>query len=122
MDPADRYYVGTCTHVGESDEIDACARRRLTWLDGMHGEGLRVEVALCDDAPVGFLYVMPIEVCPWGPLGRDLSVIPCLVVPGEVQGRGAGRAFEVRSLALCGLKLGQGIPRPKASPERNHAH
>jgi GNAT superfamily N-acetyltransferase len=90
MDPADRYYVGTCTHVGESDEIDACAQRRLAWLDSMHAEGLRVKVALCGDAPVGFLYLMPIEICPWGPRGRDLSVIPCLVVSGKVRGRGAG--------------------------------
>lgn len=26
MGSADEYYVSTCTHVGESDEIDACAR------------------------------------------------------------------------------------------------
>jgi GNAT superfamily N-acetyltransferase len=93
MDPADEYYVGTCTHVGESDEIDACARRRLEWLHGMHGEGLRVKVALWGDDPVGFLHVMPIEICPWGPRGQDLSVIPCLVVSGKVEGRGVGRAL-----------------------------
>jgi GNAT superfamily N-acetyltransferase/thiol-disulfide isomerase/thioredoxin len=93
MDPADEYYVATCTHVGESDEIDACAERRLAWLESMHSEGLRVKVALCDDAPVGFLYVMPIEICPWGPRGRDLSVIPCLVASRKVKGRGAGRAL-----------------------------
>ncbi len=93
MTPADQYYVGTCTHVGESDEIDASARRRLAWLRGMHGEGLRVKVALCDDAPVGFLYVMPVEICPWGPRGRDLSVIPCLVASGKVKGKGVGRAL-----------------------------
>jgi GNAT superfamily N-acetyltransferase len=93
MEPADEYYVGTCSHVDESDEIDACARRRLAWLDNIHSEGLRVKVALCENAPVGFLYVMPIEICPWGPRGRDLSVIPCLVASEKVRGRGVGRAL-----------------------------
>jgi len=93
MEPADEYYVSTCTHEGESDEIDACARRRLAWLKGMYAQGLRVKVALRDDQRVGFLYLMPIEVCPWGPLGRDLMAIPCLVVQDKAKGRGVGRAL-----------------------------
>ena len=93
MEPADEYYVATCTHVGESDEIDACARRRLAWLHSMHSEGLRVKVAHLYDSPAGFLYLMPIEICPWGPRGHDLSVIPCLVASGKVRGRGVGRAL-----------------------------
>jgi len=93
MDPSDEYYVGTCTHVNESDEIDACASRRLVWLQGMYDRGLRVKVALYDSQPVGFLYVMPIETCPWGPRGRDLAVIPCLVAQEKVKGKGVGRAL-----------------------------
>jgi GNAT superfamily N-acetyltransferase len=93
MEPADEYYVATCTHVGESDEIDACARRRLARLHSMHGEGLRVKVAHLRDSPAGFLYIMPIEICPWGPWGRDLSVIPCLVASGKVKGSGVGTAL-----------------------------
>jgi len=32
MLPEDEYFVSTCTHENESDEIDASARRRLAWL------------------------------------------------------------------------------------------
>ena len=109
MEPADEYYVGTCTHTNESVEFDACARRRLAWLKGMHQKGLRVKVALYDGDQVGFLYVMPIEVCPWGPLGRDLMAIPCLYVQERAKGRGVGRALiqaaeqEARSQRKKGL-------------------
>jgi predicted GNAT family acetyltransferase len=36
---------------------------------------------------------MPIEACPWGPLGRDLAAFPCLVAHSEVKGQGVGRAL-----------------------------
>ena len=93
MDATSEYFVGTCTHVDESDEIDACAKRRIIWLRNMYKRGLRVKVALLDDRPVGFLYVMPIEVCPWGPLGKDLMVIPCLFVLNKQKNQGAGSAL-----------------------------
>lgn len=41
MDEGHEYFVGTCAHVGESEEIDACSRRRLPWLKAMHNKGLR---------------------------------------------------------------------------------
>lgn len=88
MDATDEYFVGTCTHTDESDEIDSCARRRLVWLRGMHEKGLRVKVATLNGERAGFLYVIPIEFCPWGPLGHDLLVIPCLYVPKKVMGWG----------------------------------
>ena len=89
----DEYFVGTCTHVHESEEIDACAERRLAWLHRTYEAGARTKVALLDGKRVGFLYVMPIEVSPWGPVGRELMVIPCLYVIERAQGRGAGRAL-----------------------------
>lgn len=93
MEAADELYVGTCTHVNESDEIDACAQRRIPWLQAMHAKGLRVKVALLDSKPVGFLYLMPIEISPWGPLGQDLMVVPCLVVAEKAKHRGIGRTL-----------------------------
>jgi len=93
MEPADEYYVGTCTHTNESDEFDACARRRLAWFRGMYDDGLRVKVALYEGDRVAFLHVMPIEICPWGPLGRDLMAIPCLGVEEKVERKGVGRAL-----------------------------
>jgi GNAT superfamily N-acetyltransferase len=93
MDPSTEYFVGTCSHVGESAEIDACGRRRLDWLKAMRGEGLRVNVALLEGEAVGFIYSMPVEKCPWGPAGRDLTVIPCLWVLEKGRGVGAGRGL-----------------------------
>jgi len=93
MNETTEYFVGTCSHVDESDEIDATAKRRIKWFRGMHKKGLRVKVALLDDSPVGFLYVMPIEICPWGPLGKDLMVIPCLCVLNKEKNQGAGSAL-----------------------------
>ena len=93
MDPSTEYFVGTCSHVGESAEIDACGRRRLGWLNEMRERGLRVHVALLDSGPVGFIYSMPIEVSPWGPAGRDLTAVPCLWIPEKGHGVGAGRGL-----------------------------
>lgn len=109
MDTPDEYFVGTCTHVGESDEIDVSAHRRIIWLRDMHQKGLRVKVAVLDGNWVGFLHIIPIEICPWGPRGRDLLVIPCLVVSKRASHRDVGRALidaaeeEVRGQKRKGL-------------------
>jgi len=97
MDTMDEYFVGTCTHVDESEEADACAQRRLCWLRDKYEKGLRVKVAILDGSQVGFLYVMPIEICPWGPLGQDLSAIPCLFVKRKAEGKGVGRALILKA-------------------------
>ncbi len=49
MDTTTEYFVGTCSHVDESDEIDAASKRRTKWFRDMHKKGLRVKVALLDD-------------------------------------------------------------------------
>ena len=103
------YYVGTCTHVGESEEIDACARTRRSWLERMYAEGVRVKVAFAGENPAGFAYVLPIGVSPWGPLGEDLAVLPCLVAQSQFRGQGVGRALitaaeeEARRQGFAGL-------------------
>ena len=93
MGAEDELYVASCTHVGERDEWDACAQRRIVWLHHMHGQGLRVKVAIVDGKQAGFLYLLPIENAPSGPVGRDLSVIQCLTVEEWAKGRGAGRGL-----------------------------
>jgi GNAT superfamily N-acetyltransferase len=93
MQPSDEYFVGTCTHTNESKETDSCASRRLAWLRTMHEKGSRVKVATVDGKRAGFLHAMPIEISPWGPLGRDLLVIPCLVSVDK--GHGLGKALLV---------------------------
>ncbi len=97
MNAKSEYFVGTCTHVADTpeiltrDEIDASAKRRIAWLREMHKQGSRVKVAFIDGQPVGFIHLIPIEVCPWGPIGEDLMVIPCLAVIEKARHRGAGR-------------------------------
>jgi len=91
MEGSDEYFVGTCTHTNESEEMDLCAGKRLAWLKAMHEKGLRVKVAAFGGQRAGFLHVIPIEHCPWGPLGRDLLVIPCLYVANK--GHGVGKAL-----------------------------
>jgi GNAT superfamily N-acetyltransferase len=91
MEPADEYFAGTCTHTDESEEMDSSARRRLAWLNAMDDKGSRVKVASVNSERVGFLHVIPIEFCPWGPLGRDLLVIPCLVSVNK--GHGVAKAL-----------------------------
>src|SRR4030042_367468 len=93
MEDTYEYFVGSCSHINETDEIDACAKRRIVWLRDMQDKGLRVKVAVLDGSQVGFLYVMPIEICPWGPLGEDLMVITCLWVVKKALNRGIGRAL-----------------------------
>ena len=90
IDACSEYFVGTSSHVGESEEIDACARKRVAWLRQMYDRGLRAKVAMLEGNPVGFIYVMPIGICPWGPIGQGLAVVPCLWVLNEVRGRGIG--------------------------------
>jgi GNAT superfamily N-acetyltransferase len=93
MQTDDEYYVSSCSHVNESAEIDASAGRRLAWFKKMYERGLRIKVATLDGKHAGFIYVMPIEVCPWGPLGRDLAALPCLYSHGDEKGQGVGRAL-----------------------------
>jgi GNAT superfamily N-acetyltransferase len=93
MTPDDEYYVGSCTHENESAEIDACCKRRLAWLKDNYEYGVRAKAALLDGERVGFIYVIPIEACPWGPLGRDLMAVPCLVAHSKAKNRGIGRAL-----------------------------
>ena len=93
ISPDDEYYVGSCTHENESAETDASCERRLAWLKGNHENGVRAKTALLDGAHVGFIYVVPVEICPWGPIGRDLMVVPCLVAQEKAKGRGVGKAL-----------------------------
>jgi GNAT superfamily N-acetyltransferase len=93
MTSDDEYFVGTCSHVNESAEHDACGRRRLDWLHATHDRGVRALVARVDGKHAGFAYVMPIEVSPWGPLGRDLAVLNCLWVLEDAKHIGVGHAL-----------------------------
>ncbi|MEN8097528.1 MAG: GNAT family N-acetyltransferase [Chloroflexota bacterium] len=90
MTQQDEYFVSTCTHENESEEIDASSVRRCAWFHAHKEHGFSVKVALKDGERVGFAYSMPIEISPWGPLGADLLVIPCLFVKNKYQKQGIG--------------------------------
>ena len=109
MDSSDEYFVGTCSHVDESPEIDACSERRIAWLREMREQGMSVKVALLDGKRVGFIYLIPIELSPWGPVGRDLTAIPCLWVVRDAQGSGAGRALMQEAEREARCRGGKGL-------------
>jgi len=93
MTEEDMPFVGTCAHLGESQEIDSSSRRRLAWLRWAEGKGARVKVALVDGTHSGFLHVMPVEICPCGPAGLGAMFIPCLEVLSGSRREGIGRAL-----------------------------
>ena len=93
MTSEDEYFVSTCSHVNESDELNAAGCRRQRYLTRMIDKGLRVKVAVEDDRHLGFIYTMPIESSPWGPIGVDLLCFPCLWVLTEERRKGAGKAL-----------------------------
>jgi len=88
-----QYFVSTCSHVNESDEIDTCAEKKLAWLKKMLDKGLRVKVAFLEGKPAGFLHMIPIEYSPLGPIGKGLMVLPCLYVADKWRGKGLGKAL-----------------------------
>lgn len=90
MQSGDEGFVATCSHVNESPEIDAAGISRLAWLREHHAEGVRTKVALLEGKPVGFAHLVPVELSPWGPLGHELAVLPCLFVKFDSQKVGAG--------------------------------
>ena len=93
MQLEDEPFVASCTHVGETEEWDASCQRRIPWLREMQEQGMRIKVALLDGQHAGFLYLLPIEVAPAGPVGEDLSVIQCLTVREGLKGQGVGHAL-----------------------------
>jgi len=93
MQAEDEYFVSTCSHVGESEEIDACAVKRRTLFRDLAARGGRFKVALVGGEAVGFAHGLPIDHASWGPLGRDLVVLPCLFVPDRCKDLGIGRAL-----------------------------
>lgn len=93
MESDDEYFVSTCSHVDESAETDACAQRRLAHLKGLVERGAKIKVAVVDGEHAGFAYLLPIEISPWGPIGENIDVMPCLWVTPKMQKKGAGRAL-----------------------------
>ncbi|MFW9941435.1 MAG: hypothetical protein ACFFFT_10380 [Candidatus Thorarchaeota archaeon] len=92
MTKDDEYYVGTCTHVDENNiEYKESALRRISWLKSMEKHGLRTKVALLNNYHAGFIYVIPIEINPWGIQGKELMVFPCLVSQSKFSLKGVGK-------------------------------
>jgi hypothetical protein len=63
----------------------------MPWLRAQYRRGLRVKIALLEGRHAGFLYIMPIEIAPCGPVGRDLMAIQCLTIKDEAKSKGVGR-------------------------------
>lgn len=91
--PEDDYFVTTCSHVNESAEIDACGAKRSKLFARLAEQGMVIKTGFVDGKPAGMLYMLPVEISPWGPLGTDLMVIPCLFVLRPHWGNGLGKAL-----------------------------
>lgn len=61
MGKDDEYFVSTCSHINESDEIDRSGQRRLAWLKAMYSQGLRIKVSLCNDEHAGMLKLTELQ-------------------------------------------------------------
>lgn len=103
----DERFVATCSHVGESREIDGCAQRRRLLFERLRADGARFKIAAVNDARVGFIYGVPIERAPWGAVGENLMMIPCLYVERESSGQGLGRAL-VEAVTADARRAGMG--------------
>ncbi|MHA1677144.1 MAG: GNAT family N-acetyltransferase [Promethearchaeota archaeon] len=94
MEKDDEYYVGTCTHVYENNiEYEESGIRRISWLRKMEQKGLVVKVALINGIHAGFIYLMPIEINPWGIEGKELMFFPCLVSHSKFSRKGIGKSL-----------------------------
>ncbi|MFV1958050.1 MAG: N-acetyltransferase family protein [Planctomycetota bacterium] len=93
MTAEDETFVGRCAREAGPEDLDRSAARRVQWLKERHAEGVRAFVAHRDHHPVGFLFAIPIETSPWGPLGEDLLVIPCFFVTEPARRAGAAHAL-----------------------------
>ena len=111
MLPDDEIFVSTCSHVGESEEIDACAAKRRELFRDLAARGGLFKVALIGAEHAGFAYGLPIDCASWGPLGQDLMVVPCLYVSKGRAGNGIGRALvetierDAREANLAGITV-----------------
>jgi GNAT superfamily N-acetyltransferase len=97
--PADDYFVTTCSHMHESAEIDACSAKRSKLFDRLAEQGMVIKTGLLDGKQAGMLYMLPVEISPWGPLGSDLMAIPCLFVLRPFWGSGLGKALTESAIA-----------------------
>jgi len=89
----DEWFVATCSHVGESEEIDACARHRQFLFQKLREQGARFKTATVDNAHAGFIYGVPIESASWGAVGENVMMIPCLYVVSDFSRHGLGRSL-----------------------------
>jgi len=71
--------------VGElqiNREISESVQRRIPWFTEKRQDGLVSLIGLLKGKRVGFPNMFPIEISPWGQVGRELFVITCLFVTG----------------------------------------
>ncbi|MEN6369635.1 MAG: GNAT family N-acetyltransferase [Thermotogota bacterium] len=87
----DEPFVLSCSHAGESAEIDACSARRGPLLRRLRSGGAVAFAAFLDGEAVGFAHGIPIELSSWGPLGEGILTLPCLYVVKKAARLGAGR-------------------------------
>ena len=66
-------------------EISESVQRRIPWFTEKRQDGLVSLIGLLKGKRVGFPNMFPIEISPWGQVGRELFVITCLFVTGTLR-------------------------------------
>ncbi|MBN2220515.1 MAG: GNAT family N-acetyltransferase [Kosmotogaceae bacterium] len=101
-------FLESCGHeIG--GEIEDSVLRRRRWFRRKWKEVLISLVGYVDNDRAGLLSVFPIEVSPWGPLGRDLYVIACLFVLWDYQKKGLGTMMMFRAIEIAKHSRKEGV-------------
>lgn len=91
MTSDDEPYCFSCGHVNESAEWTNSQNRRKQWFYSNNENDLIIKTAVLKSKIIGFLYLLPIEKAPFGPLGENLLVIQCLAIRNNYRNLGAGK-------------------------------
>lgn len=104
----DLEFVAGCGH-SMNNEVAESVRRRTQWFLEKWQNGLVSLIGLLKGKHVGFLNMFPIEISPWGPIGKELYVINCLFVTWDYQKNGVGKRMMSSAIDISRSTSRKGI-------------
>jgi GNAT superfamily N-acetyltransferase len=85
------WYVACCGRVIEGPDEEQAAHLHEDWMRMMlTRRGMHAKIALDDDKPIGFLFLLPSERTAWYISGEGLFTIQCMNVEDDYTGLGVG--------------------------------
>jgi len=101
-------FIAGCGRV-INHEISESVQRRIPWFTGKRLNDLVSLIGLLKGKCVGFLNMFPIEIFPWGPVGKELFVITCLFVTWDYQNNGVGKRMMSSAIDIAMSSSGKGV-------------